>query len=113
MDESHYVVIEIEYLKTYENIGIIYINTCGQVVAAANGLWEDWKEYRVSYVRILEYFLSHENCKRDSDELISVEVTYYNTDNLESLTEGKSAHFKIVAVMACFVDMTEPDDRLL
>jgi len=106
---THRVLVEIEYLRTYENAGMVDVNICGNTVGVINGLWGDWKDYRVSYVQIAEYFIQQDTCELTTDQPISVELTYKPTNFPDSRTPpgNNIDHFKVIAIMACFVDMRD------
>lgn len=103
------VVINIEYLKTYENIGTVHVNICGRPIQQINGLWDDYQDNRVSYVQLFELDFNHEQCRVNTDSLIEVELTF-KPNAPESITKGHQAHFKVISVMACFYrpDATSP-----
>lgn len=90
-------------MRTYENVGIVYVSVCDHNVEVMQGLWEDWKEQRVSYVQIMEAFVKHEECEKDTDELMQVELKFVSSGVDESITEGGQEHFKVIAAMACYV----------
>jgi len=103
LEDNKTLLIAIEYLRTYESAGRVTINFCGKPVAEVNGLWDDWKEYHVSYVQLQELKLNKKHCDVNSNDLVELELVYHSTSVPESLKEGKPEHFKVIAIKACFL----------
>jgi len=101
LDLSGDFLLTVEYLRTYENAGIVEISLCGQMLATLDALWHDYESYKIS---INQQFHASFNNLRD---MCGTSVTFKISHKASQKTNEKISRargnekFKVVKVRLC------------
>ncbi len=97
------LLLQIVYLRTYENAGEINVFYCGQFIKSLNSLWPNYQHYHYSLSQAVSIPLPHCAYGGDKEPTVSIVHKVRFQAGKGKVLERKSGtqNFKIMSIQVC------------